>query len=983
MSAASDGGRATRGLRRVNAILVAMALTALTAGEPRAQEPESLPTEPMLRIDPKGHIAAIRRIAIDNAEHFAVTASDDKTARVWSLPDGKLLQVLRLPSDNGLNGRAYAVAMSPDGNTVAVGGWTDASGESTSIYLFDRSSGVLKRRLGDLPNVVYHLAYSKDGRLLVATLARSNGIRIFDASNNFNPLSSDKQYGDDSLWADFARDGRLVTVSSDGFVRLYAPGRYDVPQKRIKNGSVGDPSSAVFSPDDRRIAVGNDQKAGVVVLSGADLSQLCVPNVSGITDGNTESVNWSADGHFLFAGQGLVGFLVRRWDDAGCGSHTDIPGPIDSVQQLAPLHDGRMIFADQQGFGSIDQSGRVSRLQNLVHLDWRAVQRALRVSSDGKTVQIKAIYPNSTVRTVRFALNDRLVSVDPSPNSSLLAPVTKVPGITVADWFDTRHPTLNGKPLRLADYEISRTIAIVPGVQQFVLGAQWTLHLFDKNGHNVWSDDVPVPGETWGANVTPDRRLVVGAFGDGTIRWLRLSDGHEILALFIHPDSKRWVAWTPQGYYDASAGADDFIGWQVNHGYDQAPDFFPASQFREQFYRPDVIGKVLDTLDTDAAVREADLAAGRKTVKAAPVANLLTPVVEIRDPGHESVATQPELALIYAARMPTDDPIERVAILVDTAKVEATDTELFTEHRTRVGKVQFKLPHRQDSNVSVIAYTKNGASEPASIHVLWRGPGVEEKPKLYVLAIGISEYRDKDFAKAYPLHYAAKDAADFVAAAKTQEGGLYSEIISHPPGGSLRNEAATRDAILDELDWIKHAVTSSDVAMVMISGHGIKSPDQHYRLLPYDYDPDRMERTTITDTELQQYLGNIGGKTLFFFDTCYSAGVLGSKAGGFKPDVDKFANELRAAENGVVVFASSTGNQLSQEDNAGKNGAFTEAVVEGFGGRAARPQAHAISISDLNGYVSRRVHDITKGLQSPTLAIPKTVEDFWIAAVRQ
>ena len=124
---------------------------------------------------------------------------------------------------------------------------------------------------------------------------------------------------------------------------------------------------------------------------------------------------------------------------------------------------------------------------------------------------------------------------------------------------------------------------------------------------------------------------------------------------------------------------------------------------------------------------------------------------------------------------------------------------------------------------------------------------------------------------------------------------------------------------------------------------------------------------------------------MFFFDTCYSAGVLGSKAADFQPDVDKFANELRAAENGVVVFASSTGNQLSREDDDGKNGAFTEAVVEGLGGRAARPQAHAISISDLNGYVSRRVHDLTEGQQSPMLGVPKTVtvEDFWIAAVRQ
>ena len=72
-----------------------------------------------------------------------------------------------------------------------------------------------------------------------------------------------------------------------------------------------------------------------------------------------------------------------------------------------------------------------------------------------------------------------------------------------------------------------------------------------------------------------------------------MSDGEEVLALFIHPDGNRWIAWTPQGYYDASLGADDLIGWHINHGYDRAPDFYPVSQFRDRFYRPDVIQRVL------------------------------------------------------------------------------------------------------------------------------------------------------------------------------------------------------------------------------------------------------------------------------------------------------------------------------------------------------------------------------------------------------
>ena len=80
-----------------------------------------------------------------------------------------------------------------------------------------------------------------------------------------------------------------------------------------------------------------------------------------------------------------------------------------------------------------------------------------------------------------------------------------------------------------------------------------------------------------------------------------------------------------------------------------------------------------------------------------------------------------------------------------------------------------------------------------------------------------------------------------------------------------------------------------------------------------------------------------------------------------------------------MVFTSSTGNELSRELDDKKNGAFTLAVVEGLRGAAARPQVPVIMISDLQGYVSRRVRDLTNGNQKPMMAMPKTVEDYPIS----
>ena len=127
------------------------------------------------------HTASIRRIAVDAAGRYAVTASDDKTARVWELSSGKQLQVLRVPVGENHEGKLFAVALSPDGRLVALGGWTGPTGRDKDIYLFDRASGHMVGRIAGLPGVVLHLAFSPDGRQLAAALGGRNSIRLYAA----------------------------------------------------------------------------------------------------------------------------------------------------------------------------------------------------------------------------------------------------------------------------------------------------------------------------------------------------------------------------------------------------------------------------------------------------------------------------------------------------------------------------------------------------------------------------------------------------------------------------------------------------------------------------------------------------------------------------------------------------------------------------------------------------------------------------------
>ena len=118
-----------------------------------------------------------------------------------------------------------------------------------------------------------------------------------------------------------------------------------------------------------------------------------------------------------------------------------------------------------------------------------------------------------------------------------------------------------------------------------MLGTEWWLRAYRAGGAGLWRK--AVPGTAWGVNIGRDGRLVAAAYDDGTVRWHRLSDGQELLALFVHAKDRCFIVWTPKGYYAASPGGDNLIGWHVNRGWDRAADFYPVSRFRDRFNRPD------------------------------------------------------------------------------------------------------------------------------------------------------------------------------------------------------------------------------------------------------------------------------------------------------------------------------------------------------------------------------------------------------------
>jgi Caspase domain/WD domain, G-beta repeat len=676
----------------------------------------SLYEQPVLVVDPGMHTAGIEALDVDAAGHLAVTGSLDKTVRVWSLTDRKLLRTIRMPAGPGDIGKIYAVAMSPDGALVAAGGWTrwTTTELQDSIYLFETQTGKMAARVEGL--ITHCLAFSRDGRYLAAGF-NSGGVRVYDRDRNWNEVFHDTDYGEDIYDAAFAADGRLAIASVDGKVRLYDRDfKLVVPPRQATFKGL---FRVAFSPDGTMLAVAYYAKVTVDLLDGHSLALLPGPNVDDSGNDWVSDVAWSKDGTSLYAGGSAH---VLAWANRGRGERRVLAnaGQI----RLAALPDGRLLIAQHKPFlALLESDGQSSWTQPSALADFQNQSDKLAVSADGMIVDFG--FERHGRSPLRFDLRALKLVRDP-PADHQTMPAKQV-GLAVEGWRATSSPTLDGKPIQLERYEQSHSLAIHPDGDRFVLGADFSLRAIDAKGGQLWLRKAPE--KVWAINITADGRLGVAAYGDGTIRWHRMDNGSELLALFVLADKQSWVAWTPEGFYGATPGAFGVLQWQVNNAFDAAPSTVSVDAIGK-LRRPDALALVLEELDIARALGIADLKAARRDVQIAtgspkaPGARLHLLTIGISDYGHKAT----DLRLEFADRDARD---------VASALLNTQEGGLYAEV-----KPQFLHDHTADKTgiFDALAAMENnmagGAGQDLAV-VMFSGHGTMIDNQFYLVPYGV------------------------------------------------------------------------------------------------------------------------------------------------------------------------------------------------------------------------------------------------------
>lgn len=764
-----------------------------------------------------------------------------------------------------------------------------------------------------------HLHHERLPRLSSAQLAFSTDGRQFalalPGALSLRAADTGKEVARDETCAATALaaggGGRLLAACQDG-LRLYGPGlRAPVPVGPSLPADAGAVHTLAFSPDGERVALALGRGA-VLLLSGAGLNASFSLLPADPRGPGAVPLAFSAAGLYLGGRSGALR------SSAGAGVRRLPIGPVDA---LAPLPRGA---AYASGRRVLVLDGDASRPLAPPAL----VAHGPELTTDHTGSVVRFSYAPSAKAVYSVAQHRVFLERDPDPR---LRPAEPAP------W-----PVLRaaGRALEICQEDAPCRAVTLPAEARAVTGSG-------------------------------DGKLALVALSDGTIRWYGTADGRELLGFLPHADRIGWIAFTPGSYLDGPRGMAGLLGWHLERGPDQLADFFRLSLLQQQLHQPAVIERVLLTLDEEraaASVYPRPALQGERR-------RLLPPVVRVLSPGDADVVRQGAVRLRVHVRSPSGLPVT-VRVRTDGQTTLFRGVQTFSVGDAEgIHELPVELPPRAHITLTLLGETEASVGEPVVLNLRWAGALPRDAPvgDLWLLAVGVSRYRDRG----YNLEYPAQDARAIERAWKEQEGRLYRRVTSR----LLVDQGATREAVVEGLRWLRQRTGPDDVAVLFLAGHGESDASGVYQFLPHDMDR-RDPRTLLSALALQRHLAGMDGRVLLFLDTCHAGSVRAAQARERAPDLERLTEDLANIRSGVVVYAASAATQAAREHGAWKGGAFTRAVVEGLRGGADVLRAGRITVSGLDVYVSRRVRDLTHEAQTPTTAKPSTVPDFVIARVR-
>lgn len=475
----------------------------------------------------------------------------------------------------------------------------------------------------------------------------------------------------------------------------------------------------------------------------------------------------------------------------------------------------------------------------------------------------------------------------------------------------------------------------------------------------------------------------------------------EALATLFHLDSTDWVVTSPNGLFDASPAAMLELHYVVPYG--QEWEVIGLEQLKSRYYEPGLLPKLLGYANERMRPVEAF-----QTVELYPKVEAKIEKDELQVQLHARNGGIGRLSIFINGKEVEEEinPLPRL----ETGKRDSVIRYDLSQHRN------YLLGHPDSTNIiSLRAYNEGGWLKSRSINLTYRpGPSSRgslnsantspgwtgrSRPKLYMLAIGTSEYTGDQL----DLAYADQDAKMMATAMQSIGTALFQngdslEVYcfstdqvkpSDFKDTHIHWQFASKTNIQNTFSKIKHKAKAEDIIMVYLSGHGVSKggteETQFYYLTQGVSseddlnDPATLNAFTISSREMTKWINDIPAlKQVLVIDACNSGQVIENLTGGSKR---LNSSQIRALDRmkdrtGMFILAGSASDKLSYEASEYGQGLLTYAILQGMLGVATRKDAQGKDIVDvmkLFQYARDQVPELAasvNGIQTPMLGFP-------------
>jgi WD40 repeat protein len=479
----------------------------------------------------KGHEGPVLSAAFSPDGKRIVTASADRTARLWDAQTGKQIG----EPFKGHEGRVNSAAFSPDGKRIVT------ASEDKTARLWDAETGAqFGEPLGGHTDEISNAVFSPDGQRIVTASVDATA-RLWDAKNGRQMGAPLRGHGK-SLWsAAFSPDGqRVVTASGDKTARLWD----------AKTGKqIGEPFRGheeqvryvAFSPDGKYVITASDDKTAR--LWDVQTSKQIGEPFRG-HDGYVFSAAFSPDGKHIVTAS--FDDTVRLWGaETGKQIGERLKGHEGRLDSARFSPDGRRIVT-----ASEDKTARLwdaetgKQIGEPLSGHERYVFCAM-FSPDGKRIvtasadKTARLWDAETGKSIGEPLRgheDWVRSAAFSPGGKRI--VTASHDKTARLW-DAETGRQIGEPLKGHEGVVVTATFSADGKRVVTASGDKTARLWDaETGRQIGEPLKGHTGTVFSASFSPDGKRIVTASGDGTARLWDVGTGKQMGEPLVGPEGR-------------------------------------------------------------------------------------------------------------------------------------------------------------------------------------------------------------------------------------------------------------------------------------------------------------------------------------------------------------------------------------------------------------------------------------------------------------